>query len=156
MPTTKAINPKAKALRESGCFNRKHGEVSDPLFQTSSFFDARDIVQVKYEMIRRVEVDAHTVTEAAGGFGFSRPSFYQAQTALSREGLAGLVPKKRGPRGRHKLTVEVVDFLEKERVGDATVGASELAERVQKRFGIEVHPRSVERALGARREKKAR
>jgi transposase len=156
MPKTRPMDPKTKALRDSGCLNRKHGDVRDPLFKGSSFFDARDVVQVKYEMIRRVEVDAQTVTEAAAGFGFSRPSFYQAQATLSREGLKGLVPRKRGPRGGHKLTAELVDFLEKERAADATAGVAALAERLQQRFGVKVHPRSIERALGARREKKAR
>lgn len=154
MPKTKPADSKSKALREAGCLNRRPGRVSDPLFSGSGFFDARDIVQVKYEMIRRVDVDSQTVTDAAAGFGFSRPSFYQAQAALKREGLKGLVPKKRGPRGGHKLTAEVVDFLEGERSKDEAVATSELAERVEKRFGVEVHVRSVERALG-RREKKA-
>jgi len=40
-----------------------------------------------------------------------------------------------------------VDFLEKERAKDAVLAASELANRVQKRFGVEVHPRSIERTL---------
>jgi transposase len=155
MPKPGRPDPKSKALHESRCLNRKPQEVRDPLFQASNFFDPRDLVQVKYEMIRRVEVDSRTVTEAAAGFGFSRPSFYQAQQTLRREGLPGLVPKKRGPRGGHKLTAELVNFLEKARAKDAAVSASELAERLQKRFGLNVHPRSIERAL-LRREKKAR
>ena len=155
MPKPVRPDPKSKALRESRCLNQRPQEVRDPLFQGSNFFDPRDIVQVKYEMVRRVTVDSRTVTEAASGFGFSRPSFYQAQRTLSREGLSGLVPKKRGPRGGHKLTVELVDFLKKERAEDATVDAAELVERLQKRFDVEVHPRSVERAL-LPREKKAR
>lgn len=154
MPKQGRPDPKSKALRESRSLNRRPQEVRDPLFQASNFFDARDLVQVKYEMIRRVEVDSQTVTEAAAGFGFSRPSFYQAQQALSREGLPGLVPKKRGPRGGHKLTVVLVDFLETERARDVGVDAAELAQRVQKRFGVDVHPRSIERAL-LRRKKKA-
>lgn len=155
MSKAKPTDPKSKALRDSGCLNRRPGEVSDPLFRGSNFFDPRDIVQVKYEMIRRVDVDSQTVTEVSARFGFSRPSFYQAQATLSREGLSGLVPKKRGPRGGHKLTVELVDFLEKERAKDAALAASELANRLQKRFGVEVHPRSIGRAL-LRREKKAK
>ena len=42
---------------------------------------------------------------------FSRPVLYQAQAALTRGGLAALVPKKPGPRRAHKLSPEVVDFL---------------------------------------------
>ena len=36
---------------------------------------------------RWVEVDGKTVSDAARSFGFSRPSFYHAQTAFAEEGL---------------------------------------------------------------------
>ena len=43
-------------------------------------------------------------SHSAAAFGFSRPSFYQAQAALAGGGLAALVPRKPGPRRAHKLT----------------------------------------------------
>ena len=42
------------ALRESRCLNPHPEQVTDPAFLTDGFFDARDAVQVKYEMVRRV------------------------------------------------------------------------------------------------------
>ncbi len=146
---------KSKTLREDRCLNRRPEAVRDLLFQGSAFFDPRDLVQVKYEMVRRVQVEKRTVSAAADDFGFSRPSFYQAQAALEREGMAGLVPRKRGPHGGHKLTEEVVVFLEQERAAKASCSARDLAALVRERFGLAVHPRSVERAL-ERRAKKAR
>ena len=89
----------------------------------------------------------------AAAFGLSRPSFYEARTAWQREGLAGLLPKKRGPRRGHKLTPEVVAFLERRRAEDAHVSAASLVREVEQRYGVRVHPRSVERAL-RRQEKK--
>lgn len=154
MPKTPRTDAKSKALRDDGCLNRRPQAVSDPLFTASSFFDPRDIVQVKYEMVRRVEVDSHTVSSAAANFGFSRPSFYQAKAAVTREGLAGLVPKKRGPRGGHKLTEEVIVFIEETRTASPELSVGQLVDSVRKRFGLSVHPRSVERAL-ERRAKKA-
>jgi hypothetical protein len=58
------------------------------------FFDARDSVQVKYEMVRRVSVDDAPVTATAAAFGYSGPSYYQAAAALAESGLDGLVPAK--------------------------------------------------------------
>jgi hypothetical protein len=75
------------------------------------FFDARDLVQAKYEMVRRVEVDGHSVAQTTGAFGCSRPSFYHAQTAFKAHGIPGLVPRKRGPRGAHKLDDAVMAFV---------------------------------------------
>jgi len=108
-------------------------------------------VQVKYEMVRRVEADGVSVSAAAGAFGFSRQSYYSAARALADEGLGGLVPSRPGPRGAHKLTDEVLDHLEQLRQADPALGAAQLAAVVAERFGVTVHRRSVERAL-ARRE----
>jgi transposase len=112
-------------------------------------------VQVKYEMLRRVQADANSITDAATAFGFSRPSFYQAQTAFEHGGLAGLVPRKRGPKQAHKLTDEVLAFIREARQNDSSSQASELARLIHQRFGITVHPRSIQRAL-LRHQKKRR
>jgi hypothetical protein len=148
-----ARDPKVDALRADGALNRHADQVADRVFATHEFFDPRDLVQVKYEMIRRVEVEAQPVAPTAAAFHFSRPSFYQAQRAFQQRGLAGLLPGKRGPRGGHKLTAEIVAFLQDLRGTEPAVGASELARRVADRFATTVHPRSIERAL-ARQEKK--
>jgi hypothetical protein len=66
--------------------------VTDPEFLGSDFFDARDAVQVKYEMVRKVRVGGASVTEAAAAFGYSRPAYYAAAAALESSGLEGLVP----------------------------------------------------------------
>ena len=153
MVKPKLAPPKLEALRRHGSLNPHPGRVQDPLFATTDFFDARDLVQVKYEMVRRVRVDGHPVTRSAAAFGFSRPTLYQAQAALARGGLAALVPRKPGPRRAHKLSPEVVDFLHRARAEAPSLPSPELARRVRARFGRTVHPRSVERAL-ARREKK--
>ena len=68
--------------------------------RSSEFLDARDLVQVKYEMVRRARVDGEPVSRAAEAFGFSRPSFYAAQAALDQGGLAALVPARPGPGAR--------------------------------------------------------
>ncbi len=154
MAKTKAPDPKTQALRQRGSLNPHPDKVADPLFATSDFFDPRDVVQVKYEMVRKVRVDRQPVSQSATAFGFSRPSFYQAQALLERGGLAALVPQKPGPRRRHKLDTEVMDFLRQLRSEDSSLRPPELARRIQERFGRKVHPRSVERALA--REKKKR
>lgn len=148
-----ARDPKVEALRADGALYRRADQVTDPVFATHEFFDPRDLVQVKYEMIRRVEVEAQPVAPTAAAFHFSRPSFYQAQRAFQQRGLAGLLPKKRGPRGGHKLTAEIVAFLKAVQEREPSVRPTDLARRVADRFATTVHPRSIERAL-ARQEKK--
>ena len=150
---TKTPDPKTEALRRQSALNAHAEDVTDPLFAGSNFFDARDLVQVKYEMLRRVRLDGRPITESASAFGFSRPSFYQAQSAFDLAGLGGLLPKKPGPRRAHKLSAEVVTFLEQLVQADASLRPADLVEGVLEQFGLRVHPRSIERAL-ARPKKK--
>ncbi len=93
MVKAKPPDPKVDALRQYGSLNPRSDKVVDPLFVSSDFFDRRDLVQVKYEMVRRVRVDGLPVSRSVMAFGFSRPSFYQAQAALEDGGLAALVSK---------------------------------------------------------------
>jgi transposase len=151
---TKGADPKTEALRRQSSLNPHPEGVTEPLFQQSDFFDARDLVQVKYEMLRRVRIDARPITESAAAFGFSRPSFYQAQSAFDLAGLSGLLPKKPGPRRSHKLSAEVVAFLEQLRSQEPSLRPADLAERVLERFGRKVHPRSIERALARPKKKR--
>ena len=142
-------DPKTKrqTLRRHGTLNPHPETVAYPLFHSSDFFDPADLVQVKYEMLRQVHVDQHSVSESANAFGFSRPSFYQAQAALQKDGLFGLIPHKRGPQGGHKLTIEVMEFVAEQRTTDPSLTAQQLAESVRKRFQVQVHPRSIQRQL---------
>jgi transposase len=144
---------KCDALRRKGALNRKPETVSDARFAEDEFFDARDLVQVKYEMLRRVRAEDWSVTEAATAFGMSRFSFYEAKGALERDGLPGLVPKKPGPRGRHKMTAEVVAFVRSELANDASLSIGDLPALVKERFGLVVHRRTIERALEGPRKK---
>ena len=154
MPRAK-INPdRQQALQQHGTSNPRQQDVSHPLFQDSDFFDPNDLVQVKYEMLRQVQVDKRAVSPTAKEFGFSRPSFYQAEFAFEQGGLSGLLPQKRGPRNGHKLTPDVMEFVGKQRTAEPSLSFAQLAELVQQNFQVKVHPRSIERQL--LREKKLR
>jgi transposase len=127
--------------------NPRPQDVTHELFQNSNFFDPRDLVQVKYEMLRQVRVENQSVSQSAKVFGFSRPSFYQARSTFQHAGMAGLIPHKRGPRRAHKLTPEVLAFLQQARVAQPSLHLEELVRLVKEQFGVVVHPRSIERQL---------
>jgi transposase len=146
---------KLQALRQNGTLHLHPETVTDPLFQNSDFFDPRDLVQVKYEMLRRALIDKASITDAASAFGFSRPSFYQAQAALAQHGLTGLIPHKTGPQGAHKMNSQVMAFVGEIRDADPSLAVAHLIERIQQRFGITVHRRTIQRHLQPQ-EKKTR
>jgi transposase len=144
---------KTARLKQQGGLNRHPERVRAPWFSAGHFFDARDLVQVKYEMLRHVRVEGVKKTQAASLFGLSRPSLYQAEAAFTRDGLTGLLPKPRGPKSAHKLTSQVMAFVEARLADDAHVGARALARQIRAELGLRVHPRSIERAL-ARKKKR--
>jgi transposase len=141
---------KREALAASRTLNPRQEKVADPAFALGGFFDPDDLVQVKYEMVRRVVADGMPPGRAATAFGLSRQSFYTARQALADGGLAGLLPSKPGPKGGHKLTDEVLGHLEDLLRADPSRPSAELAAEVEARFGVRVHPRSVRRALRRR------
>lgn len=146
------VDLKEQALRDQNAFNTH--AVQDELFRASEFFDPRDLVQVKYEMLRKVEQEGVAVSEAAKGFGFSRMSYYQTREAFTGGGIGGLLPRKRGPKRAHKLTDEVLAYVEELRATGERTTTVEVVKRIEERFGVRVHRRSVERATARRRGKK--
>ena len=146
-------DPKEAALAATRCLNPHPERVTDPEFLGSEFFDARDAVQVKYEMVRKVQAGGAPVTETAAAFGYSRPSYYAAAAALEASGLEGLVPARPGPRGAHKLTEEILAWAGQRLAADPALRPAQLAGPIEAAFGVRAHPRSIERALARYRER---
>jgi transposase len=149
----KQRDPKLKRLAELGVLNAHPERVRASWFRSGDFFDARDLVQAKYEMLRHVRVDGVAKAKAALLFGMSRPTYYQAETAFAQSGLAGLLPKPRGPKGGHKLTATIMAFIEQRLRQGEPMQARLLAQALKSELGIIVHPRSIERAI-ARKKKR--
>jgi transposase len=142
---TNMSDEKLAILRQSHTLHPHPEEVRDPLFTSGSpFFDPRDLVQVKYELLRRVRVDGYAVSDATALFALSRPTFYAAQAAWEQAGVSGLLPAPTGPRHAHKLTDEIMTELQPLA---KTMSSAQLAVWLQEQRSLSVHPRSIERAL---------
>jgi transposase len=138
---------KIEALRSSGALNRHPEKVRHSLFAQHDFFDPHDLVQLKYETVRAVELDGHPIAQAALDFGLSRPTIYEAQQKLRQAGVEGLLPQKRGPKKARKLTPDVRRYVEELVGSEPDLQTAVLVQRVQTRFGIVLHPRTVEKAV---------
>jgi len=147
---------KREFLRAAGAWNVRARRVESPVFAQSDFFDPRDKVQVKYEMLRAHEIEGVSVFAACRQFGFSRESFYTTAMALGTKGVVGLADQKRGRKGPHKLTPEVQQFILQEMEKDPTLSGAALAERVATQFSVSVHRRSIERFRSESGKKKRR
>lgn len=150
----KKLDAKPKRLAELGVLNAHPQRVRAPWFLSGQFFDARDLVQAKYEMLRHVRIDGASKAQAAALFGMSRPTYYQAESAFAHSGLAGLLPKLRGPKGAHKLTAPIMAFIEQRLQQGEPMHARQLAHAIQSELGISVHPRSIERAIARKKKRR--
>ena len=146
---------KATALRAAGALHPRPERVRDEAFARHAFFDPRDHVQVKYEMLRRHRVDGRPVTAVAAAFGTSRQTFYLTHAAFTTGGIPGLLPRPRGPQRAHKCTDDILAFVERWRTEHEAASWPRVAAAVRHRFDVTIHPRSLARAL-ARWEKKRR
>jgi transposase len=148
-------DPKAAALRAAGALHPHPEVITDELFRQSSFFDRRDRVQVKYEMLRAHDVEGRPISTVARAFGVSRQAVYAAAAAFRAQGIPGLLPRRRGPQRAHKCTEEILDFAEQWRAGQAA-GEASAVEAIHRQFGVTIHPRSLRRALARRAKKGAK
>ena len=152
MKNSREVRPaKDELLRKDVTLNPTPEKVLDAKFLEDGFFDPHDLVQVRYEMLRRVSVENVSITHVVQEYGISRPTYYQAKTSLEAQGLAGLVPKKRGPHGPHKLSAQIISFLKRQILPGQPIRARELVRLVRERFGLQVHPRTIERVLAEKK-----
>ena len=142
---------KLAALRAGGTLHPHPNKIQDEEFLQDDFFDPNDLVQVKYEMLRRHREEQKSVTEVAKSFGTSRQAFYAAKALFDSQGIPGLIPKRRGPRSAHKCTGEVLDFAEQWKQAHPAEGSMPLAEAIEQHFGIRIHPRTIDRILARRK-----
>ena len=149
----KPNDPKSEELQKQGCLNRRAEQVTSARFQQSDFFDPRDLLQVKYEMLRQALVERQPIVQVARQFGFSRPSFYQALANFKQNGLLGLIRNKPGPRRAHKLSEPVVKFIEEQKAQEGAVTLDKLVQRIKDKFGLVVHKRSIQRAVTRKKKK---
>lgn len=151
MTRAKRSDQKTQELKRTGTLNSRPDLVSDTLFKENPFFDPRDLLQVRYEMLRRHSIEGVSIVDVAAKFGVSRPTVYQAQTAFQQAGLSGLLPKQRGPKERHKLSAQVIEYVQGLRAAKPDLTTVACVQAIQEEFGITIHRRSLERALASKK-----
>lgn len=142
---------KCDSLRRHASLNPHPEQVNDLLFHTHPFFDPYDRVQVKYEMLRRVLIEGKPVGITVAAFGFSRVRWAQLRKRFEEDGLAGLLPQRRGPQRASKLSEAVLTFVQETLQQEPALRMGDVPKRVAQKFGVFVHVRSIQRALANRR-----
>ncbi len=145
-------DPKVMSLEASGTRNRHPERIRSRRFQDGGFFDPRDLLQVRYEMVR--STGNAPLAAVAAEFGVSVPTCVRIRRNFREGGLQALVPRRRGPRRAHKVSDEILDFIAAFRSEHGPVGARRLVPVIEERFGVSLHSRSINKALERQRSKK--
>src|SRR5438046_10515415 len=143
MAKLKKPDQKTLELKRTGALNPRPDSVSDTLFQENPFFDPKDLLQVRYEMLRRHSVEGASIVDVATGFGVSRPTVYQTQAAFQQAGLSGLLPKHRGPKEGHKLSAEVIEYVRTLRAAEPGLTTVACVVAVQAKLAITIDRRRL-------------
>ena len=98
-------------------------------------------------MLRAHHVDGGRASEVARRFGLSRQTFYLSDAAFRAARLRGLLPERPGPKGPHKVTPELAQYLRIRHQAHPEMGYQALAEAAAAKFGIRLYPRTVRRVL---------
>lgn len=136
---------KQDILIKNGTFNQNHTRVMGQRFIKDAFFDPKDLVQVKYEMLRTARESERNISEIADAYGFSRSAFYKIKTSFEQEGISALLPDKSGPKRARKLTGEHQRFIDKYLVNHPSISSGDLTGILKKERGLEINKRTVER-----------
>ena len=138
---------KSKNLKKFGCINPSPEKVKDICFNSNSFFDPEDLMQVKYEMIRKVKTNESNVTQACRDFGFSRVSFYKILKIFDEFGISGFIPKTTGPTKGHKLTPEIHDYIKDIISKPMKISAKEISRIIKDVYSVELSIRTINRCI---------
>lgn len=146
---------KRSRLRRAGILHPHPERVRDSLFvDHPDFFDSSDLVQVRYELLRAHLLGRQKVARLCHRFGVSRQTFYSLLERFRTQGSGGLLPGRPGPRGPWKLSGEVVSFVRRRLASDDQLSGAVLVPKLEARFGVSLHKRTIEKLLKELRGKK--
>ena len=138
---------KNEFLNQEGLLNRRAERVAHPLFLTLDFFDALDLPQVKYELLRAARVDNISVVEACKLFGFSREYFYRLEKYFMERGYVSLIGSPMGRRPMIGLNHEIVTFIVHRKMEKPQLSGEALRKEILQQYSIDCSRRTTERII---------
>jgi len=136
---------KVEILKVNGTYNKRYDSVRKPEFLEGGFYDPRDVVQVKYEMLRDAEDSGQAIGAVASKFGFSRTAYYNIKESFEKNGMSALIPEKTGPKKPHRLTETLQEFVDEYVIGHPNASSAEIVAVIQSEKSEVVSKRTIER-----------
>lgn len=105
-----------------------------------------DEVTRKLLMLIEGECEGAGPLAAASKHGFSKQRYFQLREILQKQGAAGLVSQKRGPKSKSRRTDDIIRQIIRYRFLDPQVTPEVIAQKLRQ-LGHVISSRSVERVI---------
>lgn len=138
---------KEERLKESNTYNPKCDKVTACDFIENEVMDSRDLLQVRYEIVRAIEYDNKPVKEICSEFGVSASTARRYVRNLKEGGLIALVPEQKGPSGPTKLSKDAADFIDTYLKNNPKASGGKVHNALENRLHPGISKRTVERYL---------
>ena len=134
-----------KFLKYVRCLHPTPELVHDERFQEEGgFFDPKDIVQVKYELLRLCHVEGNDVASACARFGFSRTTYYKVYEAFLDGGIPALMGRPKGRPKPIKLNEIVLGYLIAEKAKNPNLAALKMVSDIMNRYAVKLSERMIQ------------
>lgn len=138
---------KEESLKSSNTYNPKSNRINAPCFADNEMMDPHDLLQVRYEMVRSIELDNKPIKDICSEFGVSASTARRYVKDLKEGGLIALVPEKKGPSGPTKLSKEAAGFIDNYLKEFPKASGGKVHRALETKLHTGVSKRTVERYL---------
>ena len=138
---------KESRLKESNTYNPKSDMITASIFANNQLMDPKDLLQVRYELVRAIKCESKPIREICSEYGVSVSTARRYAEDLKKGGLIALVPEQKGPSGPTKLTKEASDFIDAYRKKNPESSGGKIHSALESKLHTGVSKRTVERYL---------
>src|SRR6266436_3940172 len=147
MAKAKKPDPKSEALSQDGVLNPNPEAVRDDLFTGNPFFDAKDLVQVRYEMVRRPPDRRHCNQGCCRDVRRHPADLLQGPERAADDWSCWSAAEQTRSQERPQDLHRGGCLRCRSQNRSPALTTSQCVGAIETRFGIKVHRRSLERAL---------
>ena len=147
---------KEEHLRATQTFNTNYAKINDPIFQRSGIMDPRDLLLVRFELVRSLELDGKPIEEVCSQYGISPCTARRYVRDMKERGLIALVPEKRGPNGPSVMTDEIANYIDKYLTDHPKASAGKVYQSLVDAKKVTIGKRTVERYISSKKGKGGR
>ena len=134
----------------------RNDKVTEPRFLDSDLFDPKDLLQVRYEMVRSIKEGVITLDEVPSKYGVSAMTAKRCVSSLEKGGIIALVPERKGPKGPSSLDDESLRFIDSYIAEHPKASGRKVHDALEAEKHVGVSKRTVERYLSSKKAKGGR